>query len=462
MEVEIKRMERRAFLRLSASLVGGAVLAACAPKAEPTVPPAAEAPKAQPTEAPKEAEAPTQAPAAAPKEKVPLRVGAWDFAERVWMNNAPLEYAEQHDEVEIEVEVIPYAECFPKCLTGAATGTLPDVFYTTSRWGPYAAYKGAFLFLDDYVAVKDPGMDDWFDMAIVGTKFEDKMFCLPHELHPGRPTAVYYNKDILAEKGLSEPTGEWDWDEFAEVASKITDTSKNLYGTQWLPTNVHDFIAQARSYGGTILSEDRKSCVFESNEGALAAARLQVDLKTKYNAVPGREEREGLQFYAGLYGFYIDSANIIATIRGGVGDTFEWDVCLAPTGPDGHRGGYAFINAMNIASTTKHPQEAYDLAVYMVSADVMKRALLEEGHNPARKSLWRLPEAHHIWGEVADWLDAETVDLSWPAPWNLLFEEMQDTWVNLSPELWYGEVGFDEGVAKLTKEVQTVLSKPRP
>lgn len=449
-----KRLERRSFLRLSAGLVGAAALAACAPKAQPTAAP--------PAEAPKQAEPPTQAPVAAPKEKVALRVGAWEFADRPWMRDAPVEYAQQNENVDVEVEIIVYAEAFTKCLTGAATGTLPDVFFVPIRWGPYAAYKGAFLYLDDYVETKDPGMDDWFDMVIGGAKFEDKMYALPHELHPGRPTSVYYNKDILAEVGLPEPTGEWTWDELAEQAAQITDRSKKRFGVSWLPTNVHDFIAMARCWEGNILSEDAKSCVFDANEGALAAARLQVDLKTKFDAVPGREEREGLEFYAGLYGFLVNAPNYLNTIIGGVGDKFEWGVVLSPTGPNGHRGGYAFINSMCIAAKTEHPQEAYDLAVYMTSTDVMKRALLEQGHNPARKSLWYLPEANPIWGQTADWLDAETGDLSWPAPWNLLFEEMQDTWVNLSPELWYGEIGFDEGVAKLTTEVQKVLDKPRP
>ena len=445
-------MNRRNFLRSSAGLTSAIILAACAPKA--TAPQDAEQPPAAD---------PTQPPAPAPVgERAFLRVGAWEFADRPWMANVPLEYAEQHPEVDVEVEIIIYGEAFTKAMTGAATGTLPDVFYVPVRWGPYAAFKGAFLWLDDLVEVQDPGMDDWFDAVLPNTKWEDKMYALPNELHPGRPTTVYYNRDLLAERGVDEPTDDWTWDEYAEMASKITDEERRIYGSAWFPTNVHDYIAMTRSWGGDLLSEDGRTCTFNTDPNSIATARFQVDMKTVYNAVPGRDEREGLQFFAGLYGFNPLAPNNIRGITEGVGDNFEWDVVMAPVGTPGLRGGYMFINSFCLSATTQHPDEAYDLAVYMTSYDVMKRALLEEGHNPHRESLWRLPEAHPIWPRAADWLTTTKAEMRWPAPWNLLFEEMQDTFVNNVLPLWYAEVPFEQGMQEIHDAVQAVLDQPRP
>ncbi len=459
-------LKRRDFIRLSAGLAGGAVLlAACTPKtptAAPTSAPAQpKATEAKATTAPT-AVPPTQPPAAKAQDKVALRVGAWEFADRPWMAQAPKEYAEKHPEVSVEVEIIVYAEAFTKALTGVATGTLPDVLYAPCRWANYAAYKGAFLYLDDLIQTKDPGMDDWFGSVKESAMFEGRMYALPHELHPGRPTAVYFNKDLLAKRGVAEPTDDWTMDQFAEMASKVTDRPNKIFGSNFLPTNVHDFICMARSMGGDLMDPERKKCVLTTNEGALAAARWQVDMKTKWDAVPGREEREGIEFYAGLYGYQPNAANIIKTVEVGVGDKFKWDVVLAPTGPKGLRGAYAFINSLCLSAKTAHPAEAYDMAIYMTSEDVMRRALLEQGHNPARKSLWIRPEANPIWKKTHDWLETSTVPWPWPAPWNLLFEELQDRWSNLTPELWYGEIGFEEGLQKVQDECQKVLDKPRP
>ncbi len=444
------RLNRREFLRLSAGLIGMAVVAgACTPKPTDTGKTATSVPAA--TQAPAKSEA-----------KVPLRVGAWEDATRSFMRDAPVEYGKQHPEVDVAVEVVVYAESFSKCLTGAATGTLPDVLYAPIRWAPYAAYKGAFKYLDELIQTKDPGKAEWFDSVVEGAKFEDKMYALPFELHPGRPTVVYYNKDLLAQKGVSEPTDSWTMDQYAEIASKLTDKSKRIFGSSFFPNNVHDFCAMARSMGGDGMSEDRKTFLFNSDPGAQKAARWQVDLKTKYDAVPGRQDLQGLTFYAGLYGFYPDSPNVVQTVKASVGDKFKWDAVLAPTGPSGLLGAWAFINSFVLSAKTAHASEAYDLALYMTSEDVMKRALLEQGHNPARKSLWLLPTAHPIWKRAYDWFSSSKAKQFFPIPWNLLFEELADKFLNLAPALWYGEVAFEDGMKQVQDECQKIMDKPRP
>jgi ABC-type glycerol-3-phosphate transport system substrate-binding protein len=312
------------------------------------------------------------------------------------------------------------------------------------------------------VRIKDPGMADWFPSVLEGAKLEGKQYGIPFELHPGRPTVVYYNKDLLASKGIAEPKDTWTFDEFAETSAKLTDKSKRIFGESFFPNNVHDFCAMARSFGGDAMSEDRTKFTFNSDPGSLKAARWQVDMKTKYDAVPGRQDLQGLTFYAGLYAFYPDSPNIIKTVSVSVADKFKWDAVVAPSGPGGLRGAWAFIAEYVLSAKTTHAQEAYDLALYMSSVEVMTKALLEQGHNPARKSLWLLPTAHPIWKKTYDWFSASKAKQFFPIPSNLLFDELADKFVNLAPALWYGEVDFAVGMKQIQEECQKIMDKPRP
>ncbi len=42
-------------------------------------------------------------------------------------------------------------------------------------------------------------------------------------------------------------------------------------------------------------------------------------------------------------------------------------------------------------------------------------------------------------------------------PYNLRFQELQDTWADTSPDLFYGEVDFDAGMEKVQTECEKII-----
>jgi ABC-type glycerol-3-phosphate transport system substrate-binding protein len=91
-------------------------------------------------------------------------------------------------------------------------------------------------------------------------------------------------------------------------------------------------------------------------------------------------------------------------------------------------------------------------------------AFLEQGQPPARASIWSSPEAqkvHPIWGRAATWLTDGKNEGPFPMPNNLRFSELQDKWNNLSQPMFYGEVGFDEGMKQIQEECQAIVALPR-
>jgi len=401
----------------------------------------------------------------APKKATSLSIAVWPFATRLWMREMAEKYNEDNADIDLTIDVVPYEDMSKKVLAGLATGTLQDVVYAPCKWLKYVAYKGAFLALDDFIETSDPGMDDFFDAAIGGVTLEDKMYAIPFEASTDNGNIIYYNKELLAEYGVEEPTDEWTVDEFAEKAAKATDRDNMVFGTNFMTVKYPDMAALARSWGGEILSDDGKDFIFDSPL-CMEAARWQYNLRTKYKCAPNRAEAEGSSFYAGKLAFLAGGPQSIGTVKAGAEGKFEWDAVLGPYGPTPEklRGYDMFVNTWAIFSGTEHPEEAYDLAVYMASKETMTYACVEQGQPTCRKSIWFSAEElglHSMWARAANWLAEERHEGPFPMPWNLRFDELEDTWKNVSPALWYGEVGFEQGVQEIQKACQEIVGLSR-
>ena len=48
-----------------------------------------------------------------------------------------------------------------------------------------------------------------------------------------------------------------------------------------------------------------------------------------------------------------------------------------------------------------------------------------------------------------------------PMPYNLRFQELQDNWANTSPDLFYGDVAFEEGLQTVQDTMQEILDLDR-
>ncbi len=450
------KISRRELLKgIGAVALATPLLYACQPKEEaPAEEPKAEQPK-------EEAKQPVE------KEKPTLRLTLWAEQSgegRTWPQDKGLEWAEQTGIADVKIEMVSYNEMPTKQLTAVAAGTLWDVMFNNNKIGPYNAFKDVYLWLDELAAAAGTDTTDYFPAALEGCTFEGKLYSLPCETNTGNSNIVFYNKDLLAEFGVDEPTDDWTFQEYSEMSAKATDTERRIFGTNLLCTNYYDFAAHARGFGGDLFSEDNKDFTLTTDPKTYEAMKALVELRTKYAAAPSRDESEGLNFYAGTlairpwgtYGFVQTEIN--------VEDRFEWDACLGPTGPDGLRGYSLFILQQAVGSTTEHPEEAYALCAHLCSQEVAMWSFVNQGQPTARLSVLRSPEAEEqspVLGRVADWMADGVNKGPFPQPWNLRFQEVQDTWANLSLELQYGEAPFEEAAEHVQAECQKVMELER-
>lgn len=173
----------------------------------------------------------------------------------------------QFNESQNEVEVVPviqgsYGETTQKYMAAIAADIPPAVVLLTDKDIPKFAMAGALLPLDDYVEnTLDFNQPDFVAAAWKGGIFDDKQYSLPiyWTTH-----IMYYRKDLLEAAGLS-PDVMNTWESLADAARKITELKIALWG--WEPMwGMDDLVDATYSYGGKILSEDKKEVLIDSPE----------------------------------------------------------------------------------------------------------------------------------------------------------------------------------------------------
>lgn len=449
-----QNFSRRKFLKLAGVGSAAAALAACAAPAAPSAAPAAD----------EGGEA--AAPAAAQKE---MSVATFAAVLHDWQREFARRWAEQNPDVDLAIEEVVYSEMGKLQLARSASGTLWDLVFSGIKWFPFSASKGMFLVLDDYLANReDANLPDFFPAALAGGYLDGALYGLPYEIHPGNPAIVAINTEYFDSKGIDIPDDEWDVLQYRDLAENLTDRELNIYGTDYWPGNYYDFQSLVRAYGEEVMDEAHDNFLFNVDPKNIEAARWIWSLRAERDvAVPQEMMLEGVEFTAGALASDVTGSYSVNRYLTEIGDSFTADFVLFPKGPDGKRGYTAFTSNYSCYSETDYPEEAVDLLVYLTSTEAGLWSALEQGTGQpnARFSVWEdeqvLGQSHPIFERVLNKLYRADLDGSFPIPSNLRFQELQDNWANTMPELFHGNVPFEEGMEAVQTACQEIMELPR-
>jgi multiple sugar transport system substrate-binding protein len=456
------KYSRREILKLLGGSSIGLALAGCVAAPAPAPQQAASSSEEKPAE-PAQAEAPSA-------EKAVMSVATFAAVLHDWQREFSKRWADQHPEVDLAIEEVVYNEMAKLQLARTASGTLWDLTFSGIKWFPFSASKNMFLSLDDALAARDDAnLDDFFTTALEGGKLDGVLYGLPYEIHPGNPAVVAINVDMLEAKGLEMPTDDWSVTDYVELATQMGDPDNNIFGTNYLPGNYYDFESLARAYNTSIYADEEHTVLqFATEEKNVAAAKWITELRTVHQVAAARDETEGLAFVSGTLATQVTGSYSVNSFTTEIGDKFRSDWVLFPLGPEGGRGYSAFTSNYSVYSGSKHPDLAVDLLVYLSSTEAGTWSALEQGTGQpnARKSVWGnedlLAKSHPIFGRVLNTLYLDTnVQGPFPMPGNLRHEELQSNWANTSPDVFYGDVPFEEGIQAVQDAMQEILDLER-
>lgn len=186
-----------------------------------------------------------------------IKVAIWDNNQLAGLEQIADDWSKDSG-VNVDFEVLDWSSYWTMLEAGVSGGELPDVFWMHSAYSQMYSDAGVLLDMNSYIENDDaielnnyyPGITELYNSN--GTQF-----AMPKDHDT---IAVVYNKAVFDKYGVSYPTSDWTWEEFAQISQEITDKGKadGVYGTYMnTGSNQSGWYNIVYSFGGSIVNADK-------------------------------------------------------------------------------------------------------------------------------------------------------------------------------------------------------------
>ncbi|MFF7200264.1 MULTISPECIES: extracellular solute-binding protein [unclassified Streptomyces] len=205
---------------------------------------------------------------------------------------------EKETGIKVKLEVIPWSDLLNRILAATSSGQGPDVLNIGNTWSASLQATGALLPWDQKNFDAIGGRDRFVDSAVASAGAEGKdpaavpLYSLAY--------ALYYNKKMFADAGISQPPATWD--QLVADGKKISKGGKWALGAEGgnLANNIHQVFVLAKQHNADFFDSAGKPTF--TSDGAVAAVKQYVDFMAKDKIVaPGNAEyaqNQSLQDFA--------------------------------------------------------------------------------------------------------------------------------------------------------------------
>jgi multiple sugar transport system substrate-binding protein len=269
-------------------------------------------------------------------------------------------YEESHPNIKFERTYFPFADLKTKLLQGIAGNELPDIVIIDNP--DHQAFAEAGVFADITKEVEEwREADQYYEGPKASTMLDGKYYGIPNN---SNALALFYNKDMFEEAGITEPPKTWY--ELKEAANKLT--TENRKGLA---------ISAAKSEEGTFqflpylwqAGADLDS--FGSPEAISAMKFIQDMVKEgsmSENIINWEQQDVLVQFQTGKAAMMVNGPWQLPVLREESKD-LNWDVVLMPEGEQ----AASILGGENwaITATSEHKAEAWDFIKWTQQPDVL-------------------------------------------------------------------------------------------
>lgn len=349
-------------------------------------------------------------------EPITLRMTVWGAPEEVAAYKVAIaKFEKKYPNITVKLQHIP-TDYDTKLTTMVAGNDEPDVAQMESASIAYPlAEQGKFYNLQEFLS-SDPEI-----------KQDDLVPNITYSLEPGNiiglgpgpeTFALYYNEDIFKDAGLTPPPSKaseaWTWDEFVEVAKKLTIDTKgrNASDPDFDPKNIKQYGVNIGTWwgnysnfvysnGGDFVSEDGKT--FALNQpAAVEAIQKMADLINVYHVAPSPVQAKNIP----ATNIALQTKKVAMAIDGqwataGLAQSkVHFNVGVLPVMKQPMT---TVVSGMfSIFKSTKHPKEAWELEKALLDPDAAIDLLTAGTWMPSYRSWYTDPTLLAKWTENLD------------------------------------------------------------
>lgn len=399
-------------------------------------------------------------------EPVTLKWAIWDESTTQYWGDIKAAYEASHEGVTIEMVDLGSTD-YMTVLATELSGSGSDFDVVTIKDVPgYATLvqKNAILALDDYI--KADGVDlAQYAGATDQVLVDGKLYELPFR---NDFWVVFYNKDLFDAKGVPYPTNDMTFEQYDELARKMTDTT---FGSQVYGAHYHTWRSAVQLFGvldgeHTIL--DGEYSAFQPyyemvlNQEKDGVARKYTDLKT-----------EGLHYSAAFSGGDVAMLNMgswfiatmISNLQSGEYDSSlcgNWGIVKYPHAEGVEAGStLGTITGLSVTTASDTPDAAWEF-VKWVSGEEGAAVMASSGNFPAIMTNEVKDMIAGLEGFPTDPESKEALSVSnlyLEVPYGENVSEINSVLDSYHGSIMTGEMSIEEGIQKMNEEVQKIQGK---
>lgn len=302
-----------------------------------------------------------------------LTMAIWDNAQLPGFKEIVGDFTSETG-IDVEIQVVPWDQYWTLLEAGAQGGDLPDVFWMHSNYSQKFMSNDILLDLTDRIAQSEViDLDNYYKDIVELYQYDGKTYAVPKDYDT---IALWYNKTLFDEAGISYPDETWTWETLAENGKKLTDTEKGQYGLAAPAVNNQDgYYNFIYTMGGSVLSADKSKSEWDSPKTVEAMNWWYDNLVS--TCMPAQEimgeTAVDVLLGSGKAAMVIQGSWMVAAFKGNEYIDENCDVAVLPKSKDGVRK--TICNGLGWAScaNTSHPEEAWKLLEYLGSEGAQKK-----------------------------------------------------------------------------------------
>jgi multiple sugar transport system substrate-binding protein len=370
------------------------------------------------------------------------------------------EFEQQHPNVDVRVQQIPWTAAHEKLLTAYVGNVTPDLAQLGNTWVPELQAVDAIEPLDGYVAqssiVKASGV---FPGIWDTNVLNDTLFAVPWYVDT---RVLFYRKDILKAAGYDSMPQSWPaWRTAMEAIQKKAGKR------QWaifLPTNEWmQPVVLGLQNGSPILKDGGRFGAFE-DAPFRGAYEFYVGLfRDGLAPVAGNNDIANAyqEFARGTFAMWITGPWNIGEFQHRLPPAMQQSWATAPLpGPQGAPSGVSNAggSSLVIFKGSAHPKEAWELIEFLSRADIQRRFYHLTGDLPAQIDAWQDTSLAGNRYAAAFYTQLQRVRATPKVPeWEFITSKIIDA----SELSIRGGMSTDRALALLDAQVNRILEKRR-
>ncbi|MGF1589778.1 MAG: ABC transporter substrate-binding protein [Pleurocapsa sp.] len=265
-----------------------------------------------------------------------------------------------------------------------------DVVYMDIVWTPKFAAAGWLRDLSERLSAEEAA--EYLEADIVGGRYEDRLYRLPFRSDAGM---LYYRQDLLEQAGYEPPET---FDELLEISQDLQQQGLADWGYVWQGKQYEGlaamFVEILQGSGAFWVNPDTLEVGLDRPE-AIAAVEFLRSAIARNVSPPGvttyAEEETRLLFQNGKTVFlrnwpYVYSLAAESAIAGQY--SIKPMVHAVGKSSGATLGGWG----LGIATSTKHPDAAWQVIEFLSSEDSQREFILDTGFVPSRITLFNDPQ----------------------------------------------------------------------